>query len=358
MVHSSQPFIIMRKPPVDYAINFEADGPASLENAYQLLPSASNGNTRPSNCKIPAFDVFQVAAGGWAARKRQWICDVDIWGEEGRDSEASQAHDVQVDSLPDGTSVFDPVLCEIGYTWFCPKGGCILDPFAGGSTRGLVAAYLGYDYTGIEIRQGQVEANHRQFAALKARHDKMFAAEISSGTRLPMKKPNWIVGDSQELEAILPIGQQYDLLFTCPPYFDLEIYSTKDGDGSRAQTYQEFLIWYEAIFRQSNARLRKNRFAIITVGDVRDKNTGAYRLLPEDTTILFARKLGLVPYNKAILCTPIGSLRTRAAATLRRNRKLGHAYQEVKIFWNGEDKKEAVRDALGELELDAIQPLP
>src|SRR6185295_8430413 len=28
-----------------------------------------------------------------------------------------------------GTSIFDPVLCELAYKWFCPPGGSILDPF-------------------------------------------------------------------------------------------------------------------------------------------------------------------------------------------------------------------------------------
>ena len=42
-----------------------------------------------------------------------------------------------------GTSIFDPVLCEIAYRWFCPPAGRVLDPFAGGSVRGIVAALLG-----------------------------------------------------------------------------------------------------------------------------------------------------------------------------------------------------------------------
>lgn len=60
-----------------------------------------------------------------------------------------------------GTSIFDPVLCEIAYRWFCPQGGTVLDPFAGGSVRGIVASRLGYRYVGIELRQEQVEANRR-----------------------------------------------------------------------------------------------------------------------------------------------------------------------------------------------------
>src|SRR5690348_7500784 len=58
-----------------------------------------------------------------------------------------------------GTSIFDPVLCELSYRWFCPPGGKILDPFAGGSVRGIVASCLGFEYTGVELRAEQVAAN-------------------------------------------------------------------------------------------------------------------------------------------------------------------------------------------------------
>ena len=59
-------------------------------------------------------------------------------------------------------SVFDPALCEVIYHWFCPTAGSILDPFAGGSVRGIVANYLGYKYTGIDIRKEQIESNKEQ----------------------------------------------------------------------------------------------------------------------------------------------------------------------------------------------------
>jgi len=39
-----------------------------------------------------------------------------------------------------GTSIFDPVLCEVCIKWFSGDGAKILDPFAGGSVRGVVSA--------------------------------------------------------------------------------------------------------------------------------------------------------------------------------------------------------------------------
>ena len=61
-----------------------------------------------------------------------------------------------------GVSIFDPVLTELAYRWFCPPGGHVLDPFAGGSVRGIIAAALGRTYTGIELRPEQVAANQGQ----------------------------------------------------------------------------------------------------------------------------------------------------------------------------------------------------
>lgn len=67
-----------------------------------------------------------------------------------------------------GTSIFDPVLCEIAYRWFCPPGGLVLDPFAGGSVRGIVAAYLGRRYIGVDLSERQCEANRVQHEAIFA----------------------------------------------------------------------------------------------------------------------------------------------------------------------------------------------
>ena len=53
--------------------------------------------------------------------------------------------------MPNWVSVFDPVLTEIMYLWFCPKNGTILDPFAGGSVRGVVASFMKLKYIGVSL---------------------------------------------------------------------------------------------------------------------------------------------------------------------------------------------------------------
>lgn len=65
-----------------------------------------------------------------------------------------------------GTSIFDPVLCETLVNWFCPKGGKVIDPFAGGSVRGLISVLLGNEYTGIDLSTKQIEANFENYEAI------------------------------------------------------------------------------------------------------------------------------------------------------------------------------------------------
>jgi len=51
-----------------------------------------------------------------------------------------------------GTSIFDPVLCEIAYRWFPPVGGLILTPFAGLSVRGILPSPHCRPYIGPQYR--------------------------------------------------------------------------------------------------------------------------------------------------------------------------------------------------------------
>jgi len=229
-----------------------------------------------------------------------------------------------------GTSVFDPVLCELVYRWFCPKGGHILDPFAGGATRGVVASFLGFDYTGIEIRKEQVEANRRQAKDIKV-------------------SPRWVLGDSAKMPELLGEGAEYDLVWTSPPYFDLEIYSKDINDGSAFESYEKFIPWYESIFASCVDHLRENRFLAVVVGEIRErKGGGSYRNFVGDTISTFKR-LGLQYYNEIILVTEIGSLSLRAGKIFQAGRKIGKTHQNVLVFFKG--NPQAIKSEFGEVDV-------
>lgn len=318
---------------------------------------------------VPPFSVLDARQGYWQNRKRAWIA-LGIKGELGRDgtytwasegaqdetsgkilaagkrasfevfktgaagelqsgyqkSSAIHDHEWQKDKLGNiqapqesgGTSIFDPVLCELVYRWFCPVSGSVLDPFAGESTKGIVSEYLKHPYTGVELRPEQVEANEKQ------------AQEINI-------HPKWIQGDSEKIDSLLPNGAKYDLIFTSPPYYDLEIYSESEKDGSAFETYEKFMIWYKEIFRQTIARLNDNRFLVVKIGEIRDKKTGIYRNFVGDNISCFI-DLGLHYYNEIILVTAVGSLPLRVGKQFSSSRKIGKTHQNILVFYKGNPK--------------------
>lgn len=229
-----------------------------------------------------------------------------------------------------GTSIFDPVLCEIAYRWFSPPGGVVLDPFAGGSVRGIVAAKLGRQYIGCELRPEQVAANRAQ------------ADELCTNDEHP---PAWVIGDSRNIDKTCA-DVQADFVFSCPPYADLEVYSYDPADLSTLG-YADFRAAYFEIIAKACALLKHDRFACFVVGEVRDKR-GAYYDFVGDTVQAF-RDAGLAYYNEAILITACGSLPIRAGKQFSSGRKLGKTHQNVLVFVKGDGKRAA--EACGEVDV-------
>lgn len=262
----------------------------------------------------PPFSVLDTKSANWQRRKKQWKAK-GIKSEIGRDAttfnmKAWADDKLNDNNLPSDTSIFDPALCEVLYHWFCPEGGNILDPFCGGSVRGIVANYLGYKYTGIDIRQEQVDSNRLQ------------GLEILDITN----QPNWYVGDSNiVLDGMI---KNYDFVFSCPPYSDLEVYSDLDGDISNMK-YIDFMSAYESIINKSCKLLNRGGYACFVVGEIRDKNGFYIGFVPD--TIRAFQKCGMKFYNEGILLNSIASASIRANGNMK-SRKLVKIHQNVLVF--------------------------
>jgi len=273
---------------------------------------------------LPPFSVLSAREGFWQDRKRAWIA-MGIQSELGR-GEASpggsptnhKLSDGSMMSEQSGTSIFDPVLTELAYTWFCPAGGQILDPFAGGSVRGIVAGHLGYRYWGCDLRAEQIEANRAQ------------AGDILGGDNV-----SWVCGDSLDEVDDAPSA---DFVFSCPPYGNLEVYSDDPRDISNME-YHTFIPSYKRIILRACKKLKQDRFACFVVGDFRDKK-GNYQNFVSDTISAF-REQGLHLYNEAILLTCVGSLPIRIGKQFVASRKMGKTHQNILVFVKGDGKKAA-----------------
>ena len=103
----------------------------------------------------------------------------------------------------------------------------LFDCFAGDSVFGYVSAHLGNEFIGIEIRPEQAQLNNERVEGMTARY---------------------INDDGQNVaQHIAPESQ--DLLFSCPPYFDLEKYSDLENDASNQDSYEDFIKILENAFK-------------------------------------------------------------------------------------------------------------
>lgn len=283
---------------------------------------------------VPPFSILDTKQGVWKDRKQAWL-DLGIKSEVGREDNLVYSNAEFESNLmggdKNGTSVFDPVLCEVAYKWFAPEGGHILDVFAGGSVRGVVAEQTGYSYTGVDLRVEQIEANIANADAIGC----------------DLERINWVAGNSLHVKDL--VADDYDLFFTCPPYHDLEVYSD-DADDLSNMDYDEFVEMYSEIIVNGMALLKDNRFAVVVISDVRDAQ-GFYKDLVGVTKQAMA-DAGAHFYNDIILLNNIGTAPIRANRNMR-TRKVVRLHQNVLVFYKGDTKQ--IKEHYPTIEYDEVE---
>jgi DNA modification methylase len=280
---------------------------------------------------VPPFSILNTITQNWQKRKDIWE-SMGFDSVQGSDVKRNNANPVNTFSArgdkakeAERTSTFDPLLCEIMYKWFSNEGDYILDPFAGGSVRGIVAISLGRNYKGIDLSKEQVETNVHQYLDVASRYN-------------IQNIPYWVCADSEDyLRKEVYSTMCYDMVFTCPPYYNLEKYTNSEDDLSNMPTYKDFIKKYAQILRYTSMMLANERFFVIVVSEIRNPETGAYYGFVPDT-IKILKECGLEYYNDIILYNNLGSLPIRAPKYFDQSRKIGRTHQNILVFYKGNPK--------------------
>ena len=260
---------------------------------------------------IKPFSILDTRTKEWQDRKRYWIQSYGIQSELGREDTESRSRFWEDNTV----SIFDATLCEKMYQWFCPKEGRILDPFAGGSVRGIVATEMGFIYNGIDLSDEQIEANKKQSS-----------------------KPIWIQGDSEWVIDTIHDNTQ-DFVFTCPPYYDLEKYTDNPADLSNMDE-DSFDTKYYSILNKAAKKLKNDRFFAVVVSEVREQSlTGNYKIGKYKglvwKTIRACEEAGLHFYNDMILFNSQHQASRVVDTYFERNRKVASVHQNILVFVKG-----------------------
>jgi hypothetical protein len=275
---------------------------------------------------IPPFSVWMTRAGYWIERLEMWrnlICDK---GETRENALATGGLMAELWANKN-VSVLDAVMMETVCEWYTAPDDLIIDPFAGDTVGGFVSGHLGRRFLGVDIREDQVELNNERTSHFKS--------------------CKYICDDGRNILSHAKKSKA-DFLFSCPPYFDLEKYGDDPRDGAN-MTYPKFLKLLKEALSGGVESLKANRFAVIVISDVKDKD-GVYRGLPTDVVkIMLSAGCSLFGWN--ILVNKIGAYAVLADSRGRfqKYRSPLSIHQDVIVFCNGDAKKAAAR--LPEIEI-------
>lgn len=269
---------------------------------------------------VPPFSILNAREGRWQERKKYWK---DLIQDTGTTRDTGNQTNTRYRSV-DGFSaaredenvgsVLDPVLSEIIVKWFGLEKSKMFDCFSGDTVFGYVSSYLGNTFKGIELRQSQVDFNNERTKGFNAKY---------------------ICDDGRNILNHIDENSQ-DLLFSCPPYFDLEVYSDLPNDASNQKEYKDFINILDVAFSNAIKCLKDNRFAVIVCGDVRDKKGNYYRF-PDHIKEIFENN-NMPLYNELVLIDPIGNLHMRVGKYME-HRKIGKTHQNVLVFYKGNTKE-------------------
>jgi len=218
-------------------------------------------------------------------------------------------------SLNANASVLDPVACEVILRFFMPKDGKrVYNPFGGGVQFGFITGSYGYEYVASEIRQNQCDANN------------MLCSDFGCA--------KWIKSDSS---SYVPAGN-FDLCFTCPPYYKVEKYLDYDGkppanELNSLSTYEEFRAMLFEGYKKAISVLNDDCFFVVMIGDSRDSKGAYYGCEAEHE--LFFKSQGLHIYNKITYLESEFTRRAHAKVTLN-TRKFPKSEQKILVFYKGD----------------------
>jgi len=162
-------------------------------------------------------------------------------------------------------SEFNPTVAKNIISFWSEEGDIILDPFSG-RTRALVSHFMNRRYIGYEISKDVNDYMNGKIDELEL--------EMSDNNFISVINDDCLnINDTFKTEY-------FDMVFTCPPYWDLEKYESCEGQLSDVKEYDVFMNGLVNRLIESVKVLKPGGYMCIVIGDFRRK--GKYIKLHSD----------------------------------------------------------------------------
>ncbi|MFW6028827.1 MAG: hypothetical protein ACOCRO_01090 [Halanaerobiales bacterium] len=209
---------------------------------------------------------------------------------------------------------FKPVIAKYIYDNYIEKDGIVLDPCAGygGRLAGCIASNKNLLYHGIDSN-GDIAIGNTQMASFFMN---LYNNGIFNKERMFKFEFKFDIGCAEDIMSRL--NNKYDLIFTSPPYYDLEIYEKNKNQSS--EKYSNYKEWKNKflfkIIDESYRLLRNDKYLILNLKNKKDFN------LVDDTVDYCRKKWKLIKVYKMKLINN----------EFNRNKKELFHYEPILIF--------------------------
>lgn len=162
-------------------------------------------------------------------------------------------------------SEFNPAVAKRIIEYWSKPWDLIIDPFAGRTTRGMVAILLNRSYEGYEIAPKTYEQTLSTLTAFRER-----SLVMAFGEEKPRCGFKLHLGDGTTMDETG--DNAADLVFTCPPYHDLEKYESTRGQLSDIEDYDVFLNKIDTCIANIYRVLKSRGYCVWVCADWRKEN--------------------------------------------------------------------------------------
>lgn len=174
-------------------------------------------------------------------------------------------------------SEFWPEAATLAYQHWLRDCKLVADPFSGWGERHYFAKKNNIDYIGYDINPDAIKYAKEEYSV------------------------DNILADSMNVTL-----KGFDGLLTCPPYWNLELYSDNENSGDRINTWSQFKEWYFCLFRRWYDMANSGAWFVIATGNWRKKKIyydldfwtrhcfNEYGAVIKDSVVLSRRKISKI----------------------------------------------------------------
>ena len=259
---------------------------------------------------------FTTSTTIWSLEDTRAIRDWrKITGEDGSTGSRAGSFRKEETAYSGTYSIFPYQLAVWMLLRYAPPGSKVLDAFAGGPPRAVAASMEGYEYHGVDIRQEAIDENLTLLNKLNLAAD-------------------YYLDDATLMKTVE--DTDFDFSYTCPPYYDLEIYSNNPNDLSNSKNYQTFNEFMKQSIVNIYDRLKPGSFSCMVVGNFRDKKTSELIDFRGDT-VNNHKSAGFIFWQDIVLAKSKGSAAVRAGNSWK-GKKLVPQHEYLLVFKKPESR--------------------